>query len=111
MICEFDYKIINCEERNQINITSVFWGREKNEERCISNFYKDVHERTDKCKQTAPQAEKLLKKIQDRCNKNQECDFKLPRWDFGDPCQDKEVSKYLNIKYDCIRKGEYVDLF
>ena len=107
MICEFGYKrpTINCEGGSLINIKSVFWGRKKGEKRCISNFYKDVSE----CKQTPSQAEKGLKTIQNKCNKNQKCDFGPLKWLLGDPCQ--KVSKYLNIKYDCIRKGKYINTF
>lgn len=84
----------------------MFWGRQNGKEKCISNFYKDPTTRTSECLQTSSQAESLLETLQYNCNKIKQCDFQLPRWNLGNPCPGNEVSKYLNITYDCIKKRE-----
>ena len=105
-ICEFDAMSIKCSEDTLLNITSAFWGRNEGEEKCISNYYKDSNTRTSQCIQPPSEAQSLLKNLQYNCNKKEKCEFQLLKWRLGDPCQKIQVSKYLEITYDCIKKRE-----
>jgi len=87
-------------------VTHVFWGRRRNERGvCPTPYYEELDNNLE-CSIGNGWEDELFEKIKRECNGRTECLFVSPMWFLRNPCPDLEISKYLDITYDCMGAGK-----
>ena len=98
-ICEYNQKTISCGEGEMIEILAVFRGR-NDRTTCLNNWIPLSETTSTTCKST----DDFLYKIASYCDGERSCNLYAHFLYLGDPC--KDVSKYLKVKYKCMKEGK-----